>query len=131
MKFGKPIIIVGVGFPPDALVGKDLSDIKFERCYFQATSTYGCALDKCIFKDCTFERIELEKNLNAKDVDAINITVLSVVLPESETTIFAPDAMETALKNIGFRFPQATMKFEEIASTAKNDFDLTLARARI
>jgi hypothetical protein len=111
-KMGNPTIISGVAFPPDALVGKELSDIKFERCYFQPTSTYGCSLEKCTFKDTTFERIELEKNLNVKDVDALNITVLSIVLAESDTTIFAPDTMATALKHVGFKYTIIYVPFE-------------------
>lgn len=91
-------------FPVDALSGKHLRQMVFDRCHFQPTSTSKSTLAGLEFNDCEFERIEIDKGERAfEDCLFLNCRIDSLVLNNSDEYSFDPVQIAEWLEGAGAR----------------------------
>jgi len=83
-------------------------------------------LEKCRFEGCTFERLELSKDCTIKNAEMIDANIISIVAAESDTAVFAPEAIKTLLRRSGFTLPTTTIDRIESLAAVDLDEDLVL-----
>jgi hypothetical protein len=121
------ICIENIQFPVGALLGRELANLRFSRCYFQPTSMDRCNLCNCEFIEATFERIELSRDSVLDNVKMIDTKVNSIIPATAEETIFAPETIQHKLETIGFIFPKAKTSAGKPSIASEPDQDVVLA----
>lgn len=101
----RTIGVTGITFTSDALMGRILSNISFQGCNFLPTSLAHGTLERCHFKDCRFDRIELSSNTTISDVQLEDCKVDAIYLPERNEQLYDPGSIERTLADFGFRVP--------------------------
>jgi len=91
-------------FPPQALLGRRLTEVEFYDCYFQTSSLDQSQLIRCRFNSCEFESLELFSD-SVHDSVIDRCTVRAVIPINADVAIFAPQQVTAALTQVGFLTP--------------------------
>lgn len=102
---GKPLLLQAMFFPLDVLAGKHLRKMVFDRCHFQPTSTSKSVLAELEFRNCEFERVEIDTDEHVfADCMFSNCRIDSLVLNNGDDYSFDPVQIAEWLKGAGARF---------------------------
>ncbi len=98
-------------FPVDALAGKHLRKMTFERCHFQPTATSKSSLAELEFRNCEFERIEIDPDERIfEDCVFSECKIDSLVLRNGEDYSFDPVQIAEWLEGAGARVGSSASK---------------------
>jgi hypothetical protein len=104
----RPLELRGMSFPPDALKGRKISEVRFIECYFQPTSLENATISDSEFVNCTFDRIEFGKSTVVHQTLIRDCEISSVVNRTQDDHLFDPRGIVAALELTGFSFPSVT-----------------------
>lgn len=98
------LVLKSMFFPIDALAGKNISNIKFDRCHFQPTSTSKASFSSIEFKDCEFERIEIDAASRVFDsCSFFECRIDSMVKTSEDDSSYDPAQIKIWLERSGAR----------------------------
>ena len=98
-----PLLLQAMFFPVDVLAGKHLWKMVFDRCHFQPTSTSKSVLAELEFRNCEFERVEIDVGERVfADCVFSNCRIDSMVLNNDDDS-FDPVQIAVWLKDAGAR----------------------------
>ncbi len=115
--------IEGGAFPADALRGRHFAKIGFVGSFFRRTSLEKTKLSEVVFSDCEFEGIEITDSSQITSASLRGCRIHSVVPRESDTTVFAPVAIEAALVRGGFTVTNATAENVVVPQQVQTDVE--------
>jgi hypothetical protein len=92
-----------LSFPIDALGGRSISDAKFVKCYFRPTSIDGSRLNKVLFVQCDFERLDLSGS-SPVVAEMADCSVRSILVRQGAdyAEIYDPERIRLFLERAGF-----------------------------
>ena len=95
------IVLQGLVFPPEALVGIRLAGVRVDDCEFQATSLRNARIVDCEFRRCRFHRLEG----SAETVTGSTLLDCNVDqwVGEGDVGVYEPARVRQALVEEGFR----------------------------
>ena len=96
------VTLRGFTFPSDALKGRKLGQVIFEKCQFQGTSLEDARINQCRFTKCTIHRLEWLENFDAKGAVIEKSTITSVVSQSEPGGRYDPEGIKQALTNVNF-----------------------------
>ncbi len=99
---GRNVLLGNGSFPVDALRGRRFRDVVFSECYFQHSSLDGSRLENCRFERCEFEGLDLAHAAHVRGVELRECRCHMVVPQGWEFSVYAPAAIESALRQAGF-----------------------------
>ena len=121
-----PFEIQNMSFPTAALRGRRLDHVTASRSYFHATGLAGTTLHGCSFRDCHFERFDIDGSETVSETtldEACHVD--SVVRMEKNNedpiTWFDPANIQRCLRTSGFDFKDR--EDAQPASGAETEFD--------
>ena len=89
-------------FPSDGLNGRSLRSIIFEECHFQPTIVQNSKLDKVLFRNCEFERLDIDATwLSFLTCSFVGCRIDSVLLVSEEELLFDPARITLSLRLSG------------------------------
>lgn len=89
-------------FPADGLSGRNLRSIIFENCHFQPTSTGNGTFHEVEFRNCEFERLDVQVNGAALVGCAFdNCRIDSLLTLPDEEQFYEPSRIDFAIKEAG------------------------------
>ncbi len=126
-KGGEPLVIDALSFPSESLRGRRFSNVTFVKCYFQPTSLEGSVLQGCVFRDCSFDRLELHQPTSTSVVlERCKIGML--YLATSDYTYFDPIEVGRLMMRHGFSIvDEDEIVMSSDASVIEPDEDLRTA----
>ena len=100
------ITIAEGAFPADALNGKAIKDVTFERCYFQKTSLFNSSLTNCMFIDCELDGFECDSTTDVTDVTLRNCHIVSFCPTSDALAEYVPERIVSLMEQRGFKIDQ-------------------------
>lgn len=110
------IAIEDGAFPADALNGRTVKCVQFERCYFQKTSLSNSQLNDCTFIECDMDGLECDDTTIISNVVLRNCRILSFCPAADAMAEFVPERIALLMGQQGFAVDQAGR--EEVAAAA-------------
>jgi len=95
------VVVEGGTFPPDALKGRQCSQVTFSDSYFQNTSLDHSHLHQCRFVKCDFEGIDIQSTSSLDGVEFVDCKCRMLIPRGSDTCIYSPDGIWAALRQCG------------------------------
>lgn len=95
--------LVGMSFPSDALSGRGLGAVVFEKCRFPGTSLAGTVVSNCEFIQCRFDRLEMAPGFDADGAILRDCRIACLVSGTESEGVFAPPEIARELEGAGFR----------------------------
>ena len=97
------VTLRGFTFPSDALKGRSLGKVIFEKCQFHGTSLEHTRINQCRFIRCTMHRLEWPENFDADGAVVERSTITCVVPGIEPSGIYDPNGIEQALTRANFK----------------------------
>ena len=98
-------------FPTDAFANIDISNVKFIGCYIQNTAI--SKVENCIFKDCQFDRIEIDSSLHFSNVEFYDNTITILYDATNERGYYDNASIEKQLERHGATINRPLQNNEE------------------
>ncbi|HEY4642394.1 MAG TPA: hypothetical protein VII75_13700, partial [Thermoanaerobaculia bacterium] len=125
---GRALSLQSLTFAPDVFRGRFLSELIFERCYFQSTSFERAQLTKCTFRNCRFETIEVYETTKVEECWIDTCEFGSVSNPELDVRVFDPTGKLEYLQTAGFQVVSTVLQTPS-AVAALDDRTVLVERA--
>lgn len=101
----------------DGLEGRILRNVNFVKCAFQPTVINGQGLDKVVFINCDFERLELDGSEALGGVQFLNCRIDSLVVRTEDLQTFDPQLIRDHLIRSGASFNTEQLNDHEIRAS--------------
>lgn len=106
------ITITDGAFPADALNGKSINNVVFNRCYFQKTALFNSSLKNCTFTDCELDGLECDTTTDVKDVTLRNCHVVSFCPAPDALAEYFPARIVSLMQERGFQMNEVETEAE-------------------
>ena len=106
------ITITDGAFPANILNGKRVSDVVFQRCYFQKTSLFDSVLHNCVFDDCEIDCFECSETTDLSNVVVRNCRVVSFSPTADSIAEYVPERITSAMRQCGFQVEEMPVERE-------------------
>lgn len=111
------VIVKDITFPPNALNGVTLSNVKFTDCYFSSTKLEQTTIYECEFRNSEFEHISITSTTKVFRAQMFD-TVVNSIRSTDGNEYWAPRDKEVLLRDIGFVFSEEASNQSQGAYTA-------------
>jgi len=118
---GGGITISEGAFPANALNGKRIAGVTFERCYFQKTSLVGSRLEECVFDSCELDGLECDESTELRDVVVRECQVVSFSPTGDALSEYVPERILSSMRKRGFSVEQVEAEAKEFAAPEEQD----------
>ena len=125
--------IRNMSFPPGALSGRRLTDVRVSGSYFHATSLTDTEFCRCTFVDCRFERLEIDGSEQVSHTSLDDSCRIRTILRAGEengdqVTIFGPEQIRSELVQAGFDVASDAPQRQNADVEYGSDDDLVLVQ---
>jgi hypothetical protein len=110
-----------VAFPPDALRGRRLRDLRFCGCYFQSTSLEHAIWADVSFSDCHFDDLEVSETTQATNCSLERCDIVAASPGGGDARYFDPESIRKVLESVGFRIAEPARQLERDAAIDPDD----------
>jgi hypothetical protein len=118
------LLVTRATFPVDSLMGRRLESVTFEGCVFRPTSFIGLTASGVRFRDCDFERLDLDEGQTLAGVEFANCRVATLAIDDVVTR--EPRRIESSLARLGAVIPGPNVSTSPVAPSSMDE-DLKLA----
>lgn len=118
-----PVILDSIVFPLDSLSGRLLSNVEFSSGRFEGTGISGTKFTGVLFKDCEFERFDIEPGDSLVGATFVDCRVSSVRIEaeESARVVYGPGEIRSELAKLGGIFTVANDPRVSVSVAAADD----------
>jgi hypothetical protein len=102
-----PVAVHDLVFSNDAIQGRSLKHVTFDRCYFRPVSLESTTLQDCRFDACEFERLDVEKSsviIRSTIGRTTTVAVLGSSRAGERFDVYDPELIRGMLTQAGFEF---------------------------
>jgi hypothetical protein len=119
-------------FPEDALAGRGLSNIRFDRCYFRSTVVSGL-LSSIRFENCEFEHLELGDDFDFSGVTFCDCQIHGLTVSRGEQAVdwYDPSTIEAYLSRSGAKLERGGQRLLVVEKPLEDDERTKIVRKLI